>query len=103
MPEWLASGVLLCLQTLGLALLALSQAGNWRQMMQPRAFPRVRVLRLSAFLASGLAWLVGCVDLGLAIGTLFWVLALVPCGIGVSLMLCWRKAWLRSLVRCFCP
>lgn len=103
MPEWLAGGVMLGLQTLGLALLALSQAGHWRQVMQPRAFPGVRALRLSALFASGLALLVGCAALGLAMGTLFWVLAQVPCGIGMSLMLCWRKGWLRSLGRCFCP
>lgn len=102
MTEWLASGVGLGLQTLGLALLALSQAGHWRQVMQPQAFPGTRTLRLSAFLASGLAWLVGQAGLGLAIGTLFWVLALVPCGLGVSLMLCWRKPWLHRLGRCFC-
>lgn len=103
MPEWLAGGVMLGLQTLGLALLALSQAGHWRQVMQPRAFPGVRALRLSALLASGLAWLVGSVAMGLEMGTLFWLLAQPPCGLSVSLILFWRKAWLRRLGRCFCP
>ncbi|PYG78402.1 MULTISPECIES: DUF3325 family protein [unclassified Pseudomonas] len=102
MPEWLTSGVVLGLQTLGLALLALSQAGHWQRVMPPRALPGIRALRLSALLASSLAWLVGHAGLGVAMGTLFWVLAQVPCGLGVSLMLCWRKAWLRRLGRCFC-
>lgn len=102
MPEWLASVGGLGLQTLGLALLALSQAGHWRQVMQPHAFPGTRALRLSALLVSSLAWLVEQAGLGLAMGTLFWVLALVPCGLGVSLLLCWRKGWLHRLGRCFC-
>ncbi|KIC83508.1 hypothetical protein RR51_06105 [Pseudomonas sp. C5pp] len=102
MPEWLTSGMVLGLQTLGLALLALSQVGHWQRVMQPRAFPGICGLRLSAALVSSLAWLVGCAGLGLATGTLFWVLAQVPCGLGVSLMLCWRKAWLRRLGQCFC-
>ncbi|MFD2640940.1 DUF3325 family protein [Pseudomonas japonica] len=102
MPEWLTSGLVLGLQTLGLALLALSQTGHWQRVMQSRAFPAIRALRLSALLVSSLAWLVGQAGLGLAIGTLFWALALVPCGFGVSVMLCWRKVWLRRLGRCFC-
>lgn len=102
MPEWLASLAGLGLQTLGLALLALSQGGYWRQVMQPHAFPGTRALRLSALLVSSLAWLVVQAGLGLAMGTLFWVLTQVPCGLGVSLMLCWRKAWLRRLGQCFC-
>ncbi|MFF7108790.1 DUF3325 family protein [Pseudomonas sichuanensis] len=102
MPEWLASLGGLSLQTLGLAMLALSQAGHWRQVMQPHAFPGTRALRLSALLVSSLAWLVMQAGLGLAMGTLFWVLALVPCGLGVSVLLYWRKAWLHRLGRCFC-
>ncbi len=90
MPEWLTGGLVLGLQTLGLALLALSQAGHWQRVMPLRAFPGVRALRLSALLVSSVAWLVGHAGLGLAMGTLFWGLALAPCGIGVSLMLCRR-------------
>ncbi|OII57050.1 hypothetical protein BIW19_03795 [Pseudomonas putida] len=102
MPEWLTSGLVLGLQTLGLALLALSQVGHWQRVMQPQAFPGVRALRFSALLVSSAAWLVGHAGLGLVMGTLFWVLALLPCGVGVSLMLYWRKASLRRLGACFC-
>lgn len=102
MPEWLTSGLVLGLQTLGLALLALSQAGHWQRVMQPQAFPGACALRFSAVLVSCVAWLVGHAGLGLAMGTLFWVLAQLPCGVGVSLMLYWRKAWLRRLGACVC-
>lgn len=102
MPEWVVSGVVLSLQTLSLSLLALSQVSHWQRVMRPRAFPGTRALRLSALLLSSSAWLVAHAGLGFALGTLFWVLAQLPCGIGVSLMLCWRKGWLRGLGRCFC-
>jgi hypothetical protein len=41
--------------------------------------------------------------LGVAMGTVFWFLALVPCGMVVTLLLCWRGSWLRGLGRLFRP
>jgi hypothetical protein len=92
MFEALVSVVVLGLQLLGMALLALSQSVHWQRVMTPRPFPGTRGLRVAALLVSGLAWWVSQTDLGLAMGTLFWVLALLPCGLSVALLLYWGKA-----------
>lgn len=92
MLEALASVVVLGLQLLGLAALALSQAAHWQRVMQPRPFPGTRGLRLAALLVSALALLVSVADRGLAMGMVFWVLALLPCGLGVAVLLYWAKA-----------
>lgn len=102
MLEGLVSLAVLGLQVVGLAALALSQAVHWQRVMQPRPFPGTRGLRLAALLVSAVALLVSVADLGLAMGMLFWVLALLPCGLAVAVLLCWRKTWLRGLGRCFC-
>lgn len=92
MLEALTSVVVLGLQLLGLAALALSQAVHWQRVMQPRAFPGTRGLRLAALLVSALALLVSVADMGLAMGGVFWVLALLPCGLVVAVLLYWAKA-----------
>jgi len=92
MLEGLLSLAVLGLQLLGLSALALSQAQHWQRVMQPRRFPGTRGLRLVALLLSALALLVSMGDLGLAMGALFWVLALLPCGLAVALLLYWLRA-----------
>ena len=101
MLEALASLAVLGLQSVGLATLALSQNMHWQRVMQPQAFPGSRRLRGGALIASCLAWLLSLASLGPAMGTVFWVLALLPCGLGVALVLHWRRAWLHGLGHCF--
>lgn len=101
MPEGLASLLVLALQTLGLAALALSQASHWQRLTQ-RPLPGTRGLRLGALLISGMAWGLSLASLGLGMGTLFWVISWLPCGLAVSVSLYRRAAWLRVLARGWC-
>ncbi|MCK9800929.1 DUF3325 family protein [Pseudomonas sp. MAFF 302030] len=97
MADALLNLLVLGLLGMGLSTLALSQASHWRRVMGSVAFPGVRGLRGSAVLVLILALLVSQAGQGLAMGTVFWCLALVPCGASVALLLCWRATWLHRL------
>ncbi|RCL26420.1 hypothetical protein C6A77_11985 [Pseudomonas sp. AFG_SD02_1510_Pfu_092] len=87
MLEGVLSVVVLGLQLLGLGALALSQAPHWQRVLRARPFPGTRGLRLMALLILALALLVSVLDLGLAMGALFWLLAVLPCGLVVAWLL----------------
>jgi len=101
MVEGLSSFMVMILQVAGLSMLALSQIVHWRKVMADEAFPGTRALRWGALSALVLAWVLSQAVFGFAMGTVFWFLGLVPCGMVVTLLLCWRSAWLRGVGRLF--
>ncbi|WP_053214125.1 DUF3325 family protein [Pseudomonas sp. Q12-87] len=101
MADGMSSLLVLMLQGVGLSTLALSQLVHWRKVMAGEPFPGPRALRWTALLALTLGLLLSQVALGVAMGMVFWLLALVPCGMVVTLLLCWRGSWLRGLGRLF--
>lgn len=90
MTDALVGLAVVALSVLGLGALALSQLGHWRRVMAPRPFPGPRRLRWGAAVLLGLAWLVSLAGQGVAMGSVFWVLALLPAGVGVAMMLSGR-------------
>lgn len=86
---------------LGLSAVALSQVRHWLRVMGEEAFPGTRALRRTAMLLLLSALLFSQATQGFAMGTVFWCLATVPCGLGVTLLLCWRSGWLRWLGNLF--
>ncbi|UVL86264.1 DUF3325 family protein [Pseudomonas sp. B21-028] len=101
MADGLSSLMVLILQGVGLGTLALSQIVHWRKVMVGEPFPGPRALRWAALLALTLGLVLSQAVMGVAMGTVFWFLALVPCSMVVTLLLCWRGSWLRGLGRLF--
>lgn len=90
MTQALVCLAVVALLVLGLGALALSQVGHWRRVMAHRPFPGPRRLRWSAAVLLGLGGLVSLAGQGVAMGSVFWVLALLPAGFGVAIMLSGR-------------
>ncbi|ROM69717.1 hypothetical protein BK653_12210 [Pseudomonas brassicacearum] len=101
MADGMSSLLVLMLQGVGLSTLALSQIAHWRKVMADEPFPGPRALRWTALLALTLGLLLSQAIMGVAMGMVFWFLALLPCGMVVTLLLCWRGSWLRGLGRLF--
>lgn len=88
---------LLALHLIGLACLALAQQKHWQTLQLHGSCP-VRVAPIG-WAAMALSLLLTWASLGVAFGSLIWLLLLPPSGYALVFTLAWRPQWLQPLAR----